>query len=337
MSAAEGVFSQLGAVEGQDDLVEGERALCHKGFLVGSESGVLKDRAQATGGECVKKLTVRCLQGLPLCDAVGLLNDEDSTGLMIWDAGDLLIRSMLPLVRIAHTKPQRYIELGSGVGLASLALASASIGCTHITATDCNEEVLAALEQNVVLNDLRESICVRELTYGPVTCGGMADAFDVVFACDVIYSRSVVVPLVQTAAELLVGGGSFWLSYIPRTWGDDENRMILEELFGAASARGFRPPVTVAEQPVTAADGSETDLVNSVGGGERAEDTVDKEKISELTAAEARLRAERDRMQAEVQRLKLLAQTAANDLTQADGAKVEHAAQACTQDKIPEH
>ncbi|KAJ9449400.1 hypothetical protein DIPPA_29390 [Diplonema papillatum] len=61
---------------------------------------------------------------------------------------------------------------------------------------------------------------------------------------------------------------------------------------------------------------------------------MDKEKISELTAAEARLRAERDRMQAEVQRLKLLVQTAANDLTQAErqscdaGAKVEHAAQA---------
>eukprot|EP01064_Diplonema_japonicum_P000603 TRINITY_DN10388_c0_g1_i1.p1 TRINITY_DN10388_c0_g1~~TRINITY_DN10388_c0_g1_i1.p1 ORF type:complete len:261 (+),score=34.48 TRINITY_DN10388_c0_g1_i1:52-783(+) len=237
--SAEGSFSKQGKTIGMDDMVEGERVLNHKKF-------------QIEGAE----VKIRCLTGLPLDDAVGLLNGLDSTGLMVWDAGRAMLKEL------AKRDFKTMVELGAGVGLVSIAYAKLRPD-SIITTTDGNEECVEAARSNIVLNNTTNVTPCILLYDDEDHLSRLTPPYGAVTASDVIYSKGVVSPLFSTAARLSPSG-PFLLSYVPRAWSDEENTEILSLIMETAKQFKYKPPTVLSSDPVQAPDGSECGLTNTL-------------------------------------------------------------------------
>ena len=277
--SAEGAVSRMGRDAGVDELVEGERALYHKEFLVADGAGMVdRDDADTDTGGRVHRIRIRCVRQLALDEAVGLLGGDDATGLMVWDAGRLMLRRLAAEWAAPDAAvPATIVELGAGVGFVSIAAAAlASPAATLVVATDGNPEVVEAAEKNVALNEAavqgEAAAAAAELAYmdaaqlaavkeriGGGPCG-------LVLACDVIYHQEVVEPLFETAARLVgAEGGRFLLSYVPRAWSDGENVEIMRAVLECAGAAGFAAPTELETLPVMPPDGSgESTVTNTL-------------------------------------------------------------------------
>ena len=275
--AAEGAVSKLGQDTGNDELIEGQRAMCHKRFSVSRSLGLV----QCTSSSDTTHLTVRCVRELPPDEAVGLLQGDDSTGLMVWDAGQLMTKQVATLENCAA-----FVELGAGIGLVSLA-AAVLHPSAHILCTDGNVECVEAASANTTLNAAvinTAHITAQQLLYGEGDDVAQAKQWCAkqgprltVLACDVIYHEEVVLPLFDTAAVLLGegGDGGFYLSYVPRAWSDKENAEILAKVHTAATKHGFKPAQIIDTAPVVSPDGSESTLTNTLFLFERVETAND--------------------------------------------------------------
>ena len=229
----EGSFSKSGADIGRDEVVEGERIMTHKVFRVTA------DGLQPEEEEKGEVITIRCLKTLPPDDAIGLLNGEDNTGLMIWDAGRLLLNNNLSM----NPHPESVLELGCGLGLVSLCFSKIYKSSLVVT-TDGNPECLSVVKDNIELNDLSTRAVL--LLYGDEShIASVLDLnggkkYELVTASDVIYSKDVVAPLFETVSQLT---NTFVLSYIPRAWSDGENQAILEQVLADGLKHGFEPEI----------------------------------------------------------------------------------------------
>lgn len=104
---------------------------------------------------------------------------------VIWPSGDALANVMFA----SEVRGKRILEVGCGIGLASLVL---NHRCADITATDRHPEVKALLAINTALNEDNEIPFVRTAWADPTTeLGG----FDLIIGSDVLYETEHAVEL----------------------------------------------------------------------------------------------------------------------------------------------
>ena len=99
---------------------------------------------------------------------------------VVWESGEVLARLMF----VHEIAGLRILEVGCGIGLASLVL---SQRLANITATDHHPEAEAFLAENVELNKLNEIPFVRMGWHEEQTLLGK---FDLIIGSDVLYERS---------------------------------------------------------------------------------------------------------------------------------------------------
>ncbi|TFK29857.1 hypothetical protein FA15DRAFT_581313 [Coprinopsis marcescibilis] len=144
--------------------------------------------------------------------------DGAHNGTALWLAGQCLA------FYLAHLRPNpsTAIELGSGVGLTALALASLG---WDVLATDIHQVVSAVLSKNISHNLHAASgrLQIRELDWSvepekwnwnnpvsvtaasstrPLAEPGLQPPFDLIFSADTVYSPDLVTPLLRTFSAL---------------------------------------------------------------------------------------------------------------------------------------
>jgi len=159
---------------------------------------------------------------LPLCDLVTLSNGEDdSTGLKIWLCSRFLLHLLMrdeSLRDIILGKD--ILEIGCGTGVVGCALLSSGEKIpspANYYFTDCDVEVLRLVDYNCKLNSIAANLFntyLLNVQDSDISLPLENPAnLDLILACDVIYDRSFVRPLFQSAHRLLhqsVESASSW-------------------------------------------------------------------------------------------------------------------------------
>ncbi|KAF8610103.1 hypothetical protein BDV93DRAFT_483165 [Ceratobasidium sp. AG-I] len=147
-------------------------------------------------------------------------DDGASNGTALWLSGQVL-SAFLAALPAPRSSPPRAIELGSGVGLTALVLASLG---WDVIATDAHPSVLSLLNQNVRLNspNLSGTVHVRELDWTvppdhwdwshPTSISGphsdippaspTAPTFDLILTADTLYTPNLTPHLLRTLQHL---------------------------------------------------------------------------------------------------------------------------------------
>jgi 2-polyprenyl-3-methyl-5-hydroxy-6-metoxy-1,4-benzoquinol methylase len=129
-------------------------------------------------------------------------------GWKTWGASVLMSKLLLQL----EVCEDRVLEIGCGTGLAGQVLAKK--GDFKVWLTDYNEHVLKLTEKSVVENNIGDKVSVCKLdwrTFDQVEVDCDKVSFDLVIACDVLYSieHSVLVP--QVVKNYLKSNGLFYI------------------------------------------------------------------------------------------------------------------------------
>ena len=130
--------------------------------------------------------------------------EGDGTGTVIWGAS-------ICLVKYAHNDvilndSVKVLELGSGVGLPTLVMAKkCQSSCqSKIIATDSEEATLQQLKAVAKLNNLQEKLTAAKLDWNTKDDESwLTKGVDILLASDVIYSHSMVDPLVHTIRRII--------------------------------------------------------------------------------------------------------------------------------------
>ncbi|KAE9971214.1 hypothetical protein EG328_005774 [Venturia inaequalis] len=135
-----------------------------------------------------------------------LLSTSGGTGFRTWEAALHLGSYLSTDEGTALVRGKRVLELGSGTGMLSI-LCARWLGCIQVTATDGDDRVVEALENNVFINGLQRSdlITARLLKWGRAleeNEGGMQQEVDIVIGADVTYDPTIIPPLISTLREL---------------------------------------------------------------------------------------------------------------------------------------
>lgn len=139
------------------------------------------------------------------------ITSEAGTGGKLWDATPILAEWALQhrdiwRGRIVH-------ELGAGLGLPGLAIA---VGAepSRVILSDCVQECLAAMQQNVALNGVEDRVTVQRFDWRDAIGqpGRVPESLraDFVICSDVVYSREVAGWLPQAALACLRPGGTLF-------------------------------------------------------------------------------------------------------------------------------
>ena len=124
----------------------------------------------------------------------------------VWNSGILLTRLLDKINQIDASilKGKTVVELGCGVGLASIA--AAKLGASTVYATDANSDVLLLAQKNIELNNASnvKSVALQ---------WGLLDAFeydrlaDVIIGSDLTYNPNTWRSLAESMATILKPGG----------------------------------------------------------------------------------------------------------------------------------
>lgn len=192
-------------------------------------------------------MDIACIEHLTPLDMINLsYGTSDSTGNRVWmgaftfmeffvkplaifhdDASeDSTIVRQLQMLRRRLFHGANIIELGSGTGISGISLMMAHKCDVHtlsyipsrVTFTDNDSNVLDLCKRNCDFNlgECNDSnvYSISQLEWGQHL--EFEQSFNTVIASDVIYSLEALEPLIQTAQGLLLPGGHFVLSHIPR-------------------------------------------------------------------------------------------------------------------------
>lgn len=143
-----------------------------------------------------------------------------------WPSGQALARA----VDADPPRGRRVLELGCGLGLPSIAAARG--GAARVLATDGTPEGAVFAAHNLALNELEgETAVVDWLADGDAL---EPEAWDLVLAADVLYTRGNVDALVRVLPRLLAPGGEVWLAD-PHRIGAHEFLAIAKRLWRVTS------------------------------------------------------------------------------------------------------
>ncbi len=138
----------------------------------------------------------------------------------IWPSSLALSRFIMEELDV---RDRHAIEIGAGVGVASIAAASKG---AHVLATDYSGEALRFITLNALSNGI-ELECDR-LDW---RCINLSRRFDLLFAADVLYERVNLLPIIHALDTLLTSGGSAWIA--------DPRRRLAEQFLELAFENGF--------------------------------------------------------------------------------------------------
>jgi predicted nicotinamide N-methyase len=144
----------------------------------------------------------------------------------IWPAAVTLSRVITEQLDVAG---RAVIELGAGVGMASVAAARKG---AKVLATDYSTEALRFVIYNALRNGV--SLDTGRLDWRMVRT---EERFDVVIAADVLYERVNLLPIVTALETLLAEGGAAYIA--------DPRRRLAEQFLELVQENGFR--VTASE------------------------------------------------------------------------------------------
>lgn len=147
---------------------------------------------------------------------------NDATGNCIW-TGARFFLDILSLAFGRYFMDRSILELGSGTGLAGIAIAKL-FHVTELVLTDASNSALDLCRYNCTLNNVDTRVDVEELIWGSSLSRDNEESkgetiskiFDTVFATDVLYDIAAWEPLLMTAAMSLKAKGALLVSHIPR-------------------------------------------------------------------------------------------------------------------------
>ena len=138
----------------------------------------------------------------------------------IWPAAVTLSEFIVEGLEVAGKK---IIEIGAGVGVASVA--AAKMGA-DVLATDYSGEALRFIRLNALKNDV--NLRTEQLDWRCIHCD---DRFDILFAADVLYERVNLLPIVNALDKLMNPEGYAYIA--------DPRRRLAEQFLDLAFENGF--------------------------------------------------------------------------------------------------
>lgn len=193
----------------------------HSGFSPwGFYSCTLSDDVSSTGGETVLKVRAKPphdqLPELILARPCGAEDKRLAFGpfaFRLSPSSEVLAWLALTMLR-PMLSGKHCLELGSGLGLTGLAVAS-WCECASIRLTDGDPVSFRAVQRNVILNAERRAFGATSVDASQLMWGkGSADddkqerqSYDIILAADCVYDRALHVPLCQTIRRWLSATG----------------------------------------------------------------------------------------------------------------------------------
>lgn len=157
------------------------------------------------------EIQIACAPSLTPLDMIDLSwGTHDATGHCVWTGARFLIQILTPILQSYFTN-KKILELGSGTGLAGIAIATL-FSLEELLLTDSSTSALELCRHNCSINNVLNAN-VQALTWGASISSTM---FDTVFAADVLYDIQAWEPLLRTAYLSLRESGIFILSHVPR-------------------------------------------------------------------------------------------------------------------------
>lgn len=153
----------------------------------------------------------------------------------IWPAAVTLSRQLMERGELAG---KSVIELGAGVGMASIAAAKSG---ARVLCTDYSTEALKFAAYNALRNRVALDTC--RLDWRMVKGD---EKFDAVIAADVLYERVNLLPIVTAIDALLAEGGSAYIA--------DPRRRLADQFIELVAENGFR----ISETRMYDAEGDQT-------------------------------------------------------------------------------
>jgi len=153
----------------------------------------------------------------------------------IWPAAVSLSRQLMETGELAG---KSVIELGAGVGIASIAAAKSG---AHVLTTDYSTEALKFVVYNALRNRVDLDTC--RFDWRIVKSD---EKFDSIIAADVLYERVNLLPIVMAIDALLAEGGAAWIA--------DPRRRLADQFLELVQENGFR----IAEKRMYDAEGDQT-------------------------------------------------------------------------------
>ncbi|KAI4722021.1 hypothetical protein E4T48_01678 [Aureobasidium sp. EXF-10727] len=145
---------------------------------------------------------------LKLLENRAVISGAGTTGLRTWEAALHLSAYLLSSPDLsASVKGKKVIELGAGTGLLSILCAS-HLGAAHVTATDGDEGVVQALQENAAFNDVKDAMDIGVLWWGRALKGSWMFEKDPSFSCDLVlgadvtYDKAAIPALVSTMRDM---------------------------------------------------------------------------------------------------------------------------------------
>ena len=138
----------------------------------------------------------------------------------IWEASIVLAHH---LIQIGLDKELTVLEIGAGMGIAGLFLASHG---HEVTITDYEEDALELLRMNAELNGLTDVSISRLDWYNPDLTG----QYDIICGSELIYSETSLKPIIDLFRRYLRPGGTVFLAH-------DVQRMCLVKFIGMVPGR----------------------------------------------------------------------------------------------------
>jgi 2-polyprenyl-3-methyl-5-hydroxy-6-metoxy-1,4-benzoquinol methylase len=200
----------------------------------------------------LKKFHISCVEALTPIDMIDLgYGIHDATCHCVWTGAFLFIAAICsnyellypyifhrnnddtPATLDTEHRPIHVLELGCGTGIGSIGIwtafhddnnknsSSMALEQLHLTMTDADPEALKLCCTNCALNHIPTGdYDIESLFWGeeimPTTRVALCSPYDVVFATDVLYDISLLLPLLQTAYNCLCHDGYFILAHVPR-------------------------------------------------------------------------------------------------------------------------
>lgn len=146
----------------------------------------------------------------------------------IWPAAVTLSRQIVETGELAG---KSVLELGAGVGMASIAAARSG---ARVLCTDYSTEALRFVAYNAMKN--RVPLDTARLDWRMVKG---AEKFDAVIAADVLYERVNLLPIVTAIDALLAPGGAAYIADPRRRLADQFLELVHENGFEVAETRMF--------------------------------------------------------------------------------------------------
>mmetsp|Transcript_29391 Transcript_29391/g.70681 ORF Transcript_29391/g.70681 Transcript_29391/m.70681 type:complete len:279 (+) Transcript_29391:133-969(+) len=180
-----------------------------------------KEEFLLTNGSVVNIASAPALTPMDMIDLSWGRND--ATGHCIWTGARFFLDILSPALGRFFID-RSILELGSGTGLAGIAIAKL-FEVKELILTDASDSALELCRHNCTLNDGSTTIGVEELSWGESlsTCKEESKeqttsrTFDTVLATDVLYDIAAWEPLLVTASKSLKAvDGVLLVSHIPR-------------------------------------------------------------------------------------------------------------------------